>query len=638
MDSRNDATNNKHIIAYLKHYISLKAPRYAVLISGPWGSGKTHMIQRFLEDHLSDPPSRKTKITRKITNLLKLVRLNRFLDNRAQEISSGQYIYISLYGVTSEEEINDRIIASAFPGLGLKTSRIIGGIAKSALKYVKINIELTAKNFISKFHKNIYIFDDLERCEFPITKALGYINQFVEHGEKTVIIIADEDEIKDKEDYSRSREKLIGKTLSIKPPIIDATEKFIAQIKDTSIKNLMLENSGVFSMLFQQSGFKNLRFLQQALREIERPLITLTEEQFQNIEGVIFLAKLVFIYSFEVQSGRMTPLTLQSRPRQMNDFFKKHGEKNEQEKAFCQIETLYPGIDLRDPVLSNETLADIVIHGNIDAEKIQETIKQSHYFTTNREEPALYKLTYLFELNEAEFKEARAQFEEEYKRHAFTQPAEIFRSFALRRMLSAKKLLRVPLDQVIEQGDSYLDHLYTCKQFPIVNPEDYQGRDYAEFNGHYSNLSFEQPPPELNHFFKTFLIYNEKARQDRYPLIIKSLLQDMRNDPEDFSHRISMRSVEHPSLITAEILRKIDAMDFTNTLLKLHPRQQNLILGGFSRRYTFTNYSPEFSGEKEWLKELKQHLVQKAKSASTFENQRIHAIIENCLQPHIGYF
>jgi hypothetical protein len=112
----------------------------------------------------------------------------------------------------------------------------------------------------------------------------------------------------------------------------------------------------------------------------------------------------------------------------------------------------------------------------------------------------------------------------------------------------------------------------------------------------------------------------------------------MRNDPEDFSHRISMRSVEHPSLITAEILRKIDAMDFTNTLLKLHPRQQNLILGGFSRRYTFTNYSPEFSGEKEWLKELKQHLVQKAKSASTFENQRIHAIIENCLQPHIGYF
>lgn len=40
-----DNIKNKHIIDYLNDYIQMSAPRYAVLLKGKWGCGKTYFIQ-----------------------------------------------------------------------------------------------------------------------------------------------------------------------------------------------------------------------------------------------------------------------------------------------------------------------------------------------------------------------------------------------------------------------------------------------------------------------------------------------------------------------------------------------------------------------------------------------------------------
>ena len=42
------------------------------------------------------------------------------------------------------------------------------------------------------------MFDDLERASLDINEILGYINNFVEHDNIKVIIIANENEIEDK--------------------------------------------------------------------------------------------------------------------------------------------------------------------------------------------------------------------------------------------------------------------------------------------------------------------------------------------------------------------------------------------------------------------------------------------------------
>ncbi len=76
--------NNRHVWDYLTYYLGLAhAPCFAVLLSGPWGVGKTYLLKAFLKD--------------------------RFKEDVAD------YVYVSLYGLSSIEEIDDALFQAAFP-------------------------------------------------------------------------------------------------------------------------------------------------------------------------------------------------------------------------------------------------------------------------------------------------------------------------------------------------------------------------------------------------------------------------------------------------------------------------------------------------------------------------------------------
>jgi Flp pilus assembly CpaF family ATPase len=48
-----NTTINQHIHEFLEYYIKLDKPEYAVLLSGKWGSGKTHFINRFKSEAIA---------------------------------------------------------------------------------------------------------------------------------------------------------------------------------------------------------------------------------------------------------------------------------------------------------------------------------------------------------------------------------------------------------------------------------------------------------------------------------------------------------------------------------------------------------------------------------------------------------
>jgi Cdc6-like AAA superfamily ATPase len=167
---------NDHVWDYLTYYLGLPhSPDFAVLVSGPWGVGKTFLVKRFLAKHFED--------------------------------QKDQYVYVSLYGLSTLEEIDDALLQAIFPRMTGTAAKVIGRVAKSALKIVKVDAsEFDIRDFLNKFDAKVYVFDDLERFEGTINKVLGYINQFVEHGGAKVTLIANEQEISVDNDYSRRRE------------------------------------------------------------------------------------------------------------------------------------------------------------------------------------------------------------------------------------------------------------------------------------------------------------------------------------------------------------------------------------------------------------------------------------------------
>ena len=46
---------NQHIITSLNSYIKNPAPRYALMIKGKWGCGKTYLVKEWIKDTFKRP-------------------------------------------------------------------------------------------------------------------------------------------------------------------------------------------------------------------------------------------------------------------------------------------------------------------------------------------------------------------------------------------------------------------------------------------------------------------------------------------------------------------------------------------------------------------------------------------------------
>ena len=246
--------SNEHISQFLNYYIKLSNPQYAVLLKGKWGSGKSHFINEYKE-HL--------------------------------KTNEHKFIYVSLYGVTSYDEIETKFLETIHPRLYNKKTIFAGKIAKQFLKgTLKIdwddngqeNAELETKipDFKPEDLLNtkdyILIFDDLERCSINIINLLGYINFFVEHQSYKVILIANEEELEKTDKYTQIKEKLVGKTYEFISDVPSAYYSFLTELKNTNnIKeNVLLKETLNILELFEKSQSNNLRALRQTLLDFER--------------------------------------------------------------------------------------------------------------------------------------------------------------------------------------------------------------------------------------------------------------------------------------------------------------------------------------------------------------------------------
>ena len=204
--------DNAHIEKYLDYYLfnaecstftkdilmQRRKVDYAVLITGGWGSGKTYFIENYLN-------LKKTKLS------------NDFYEH------PFEIIKVSLFGISSEEEINQLIFEEMYKIIGksafkkaVKGSLKAVSVLHSCLKTIpdptgtiataKVatgilnNVATLADDILDgklddlkKHPRNIIVvFDDVERCAMPKPILLGYLNRCVEYLHVPCILVADD--------------------------------------------------------------------------------------------------------------------------------------------------------------------------------------------------------------------------------------------------------------------------------------------------------------------------------------------------------------------------------------------------------------------------------------------------------------
>ena len=280
---------NKHIEEYLDYYFDGKKNfEYAVLLNGAWGSGKTWFIKKYIE---------------------------------RQESKGKKVAYISLNGLSKTSDIDDEIFRCIHPKLASKGAKILGKVAKGALKVafrfdwdgdskhdgqISTSIpNIVLPDYLKITAKFILVFDDLERCELKKEEILGYINYFVEQEGIKTLIVSNEEEIKDNEEYARKKEKLIGATFSYTEDQDLAIQSILNEVNFEELKRLLNTHLGLIKQTFNQVGYKNLRSFKQAIFDFER---FYKKEYFvtkENFDSDIFekILKAFLILSLENKKG-----------------------------------------------------------------------------------------------------------------------------------------------------------------------------------------------------------------------------------------------------------------------------------------------------------------------------------------------
>lgn len=173
-----EKSTKMEIIETIDRFLKSRKYHYALLINGMWGIGKTYYVKKTLIPHFNE--------------------------------LGCDINYLSLYGINSTEEISQVLCLQAIKDKapdevkraleskgGQTIAKVFSTVFKGVMNHFGIeNPEIgSIVQMLPNYDNNVIIFDDLERCGCPVNEVLGYINDFVEHSNAAVIIVANEDEI-----------------------------------------------------------------------------------------------------------------------------------------------------------------------------------------------------------------------------------------------------------------------------------------------------------------------------------------------------------------------------------------------------------------------------------------------------------
>ena len=176
---------SKEIVDAVTSYVRDENAKYAILIDGAWGSGKTYLYENYLADAIDSIEVGKNE--------------------------RKHNVYISLYGISSIDSLAKQLITNYLIYVkgngnklvkkGLKPLAGIIGVASSAFSFSIGPVSADLSNVFDKLEGSIDVkdmvicFDDLERCTIPINEFFGFVNNLIEHCNCKGIILADEKNI-----------------------------------------------------------------------------------------------------------------------------------------------------------------------------------------------------------------------------------------------------------------------------------------------------------------------------------------------------------------------------------------------------------------------------------------------------------
>lgn len=425
----------KEITKELDDYIYNVSIKYAVLLNGGWGSGKTY----FIEDYIK-------KLEEKYE-----------LNKNDKTTKYKKPVYVSLYGLSDISELKNKIALSLIKSKKIKqlmpfldVGIEIGSDLASKHTFIQ-NSDSKFKRIIRALHKidNLIIFfDDLERCNININTVLGYINELVEHNDVKVVLVADESKIgkvnfeknvelkymvalSDKIKYPREKSKYsfenttndVDKSLT-KEEIVKRTrqlfdkDKIYREMKEKLIGKIVYYRANIEDVynVFVNNIITNQEANKTAIRIKEKILKQFEDNNYYNLRTLQF----IFQAFNRIVDETISIIDLEDiKYNYLNDLLSyctiksiklKQGENTYNWEQNQKFGTVYLGNEISDYIYKNFVVGfkfvdDYLLNSHLDKEYIKETLSEYKKITLNENNnpnDPLYKLKTWWQISEQE--------------------------------------------------------------------------------------------------------------------------------------------------------------------------------------------------------------------------------------------
>lgn len=581
---------NNHLENYLNYYKALDNPGYAVLITGGWGSGKTYQIKKYFE-------------------------------------REGDFCYVSLFGITSIQEIYSSVFVKMFPGkagfknflskvdnLDTKISTLTFGLGSF---FSSIGTTLIKEKVDDK---KIIIFDDLERAiktdVLTIDNILGAINSYIEHQKCKVIVIAHDEKILT--ELRGKREKVFGQTIVVTPDLDNAVTAFLYQKKIyeyfPKIKELLIN-------LYLQSNYSSLRILKYIVNDCERLFLNINKINL-NQQQLEYLFKYFIISSIELKSENLS----------FDDYINYHkiqinnhiNNKNTEEHILIKILNKYEIINLENELITRQTIVNIIKNGIFNKDEINEYIKNSNYIKDAPQSPSWYKLSFFDYINKENIDEALEELHIDFNERKFKSLGDIYQMINYL-LLEEKISNSAPnYEKIIEKCKEYINDLFSQGTLEKLNPNKYSDqKDNSGYKGksYWIENDYREESYKLRDYLyqKSHELFNDDA-------LAYEPLQKMKTNLELLVSDCTYIDNNYGEFCDTPLFHNTPPENFVSTWLTLPSKQQQTVASMFKRRYSHGKLSSTLTLEKEWINNVLSELEKSANSMEHFHRYRVERL------------
>ena len=587
--------SNDHLTEKLDAFVALSEPQFAFLINAPWGSGKTHFIKNWQTSHKKS-------------------------------------IYVSLFGAQSATDLEEAILQAYFEYSG---DVDFSKTTKAFEKIIKINngpnIDLTS------FHRkhtlqslpNIIIFDDLERSKMTAAELFGAINRYVEHQKKQVILIANEEEIKKDDDYERTKEKLIGRTVSIVPNVDDAYSAFIEEISNipalTGAGDFLSSEREALTSVFSMSGETNLRILRYALLDFSHYYCLLSDRFTKYRDGMRAFAATFLAMSFLYATKQETALDALLTDPWL--FMKKIVEDTPLKQQIEEINRRFGPI--KDVYLDRLVLSDTLVqgffkNGHVGGNILQVELEKSSIVKPLSEEP-WQLLWYWPKYSEEKIIKALKQVESALENFKIVNPYILLHIFGIRLEFCEIGLITEMPSEIMQSMKEYIEQLGARNLLP---------NDISGFRGLSNDSAFglgyrQRHSKEFEEFSQYIESYLKTAYQSGNLDRANQVMLLLPKNPDKFldSMKASNNTTDFEPFSNVPFLDSFDAERAADILMQIDPKFAYDVAEELSyraRHIYFGHSQPEL----EWLTKVVAAIEWKQENETVFRKAQLKYLSE----------